>query len=112
MDQPTACCRGGQDAARDLSYCDNCDLLVGLDGYHVLDVARGQGGLVVRDGVVAGAGRVPDCGVRAASLGRREHPLVGISAFGTPVRLAWVKRTWALPGGGVAALVHRDDEDL
>ena len=50
MTEPTSCC-----AARRCSpavYCGNCDLLVGLDGLHVLDV-RG------RRGPSAGAGRVP-----------------------------------------------------
>ncbi|OLT21080.1 hypothetical protein BJF81_15770 [Ornithinimicrobium sp. CNJ-824] len=35
--------------------------------------------------------------MRATSRGRREHRLVDVPAFGTPVRLVWVKRTWACP---------------
>ena len=92
MDHPTSCCRA-QGPASD--YCDNCDLLVGLDGYHVLDVARGPDGLVVRVESPPGPVGCPDCGVRATSRGRREHRLVDIPAFGVPVRLVWVKRTWA-----------------
>ena len=92
MDHPTACCR-----ARGISstYCVNCDLLVGLDGYHVVGVARVADGLVVRVESAPGPVGCPDCGVRAVSRGRREHRLVDIPAFGTPVRLVWVKRTWA-----------------
>ncbi len=37
MSEPTSCCRipgaGG-------AYCENCDLLVGLNGLHVLEVER------------------------------------------------------------------------
>ena len=40
--EPTSCCRA---LCADGPYCHNCDLLVGLDGYHVLDVARGPDGL-------------------------------------------------------------------
>ncbi|WP_238149034.1 transposase family protein [Serinicoccus sediminis] len=105
MDHPTSCCRAlGAGSA----YCDNCDLLVGLAGYHVLDVARGPDGLVVRVESATGPVGCPDCGVRASSRGRREHRLVDIPAFGVPVRLVWVKRTWACGETEVsAALVHR-----
>jgi transposase len=91
MDHPTSCCRalGAADAY--------CDLLVGLDGYHVTSVARAPDGLVVRVEWPPGPVGCPDCGVRATSRGRREHRLVDIPAFGTPVRLVWVKRTWACP---------------
>jgi len=46
MTEPTACC-----AARccsPIAYCDNCDLLVGLDGLHVLDVVDAEEHLRVR----------------------------------------------------------------
>lgn len=41
MPEPTLCCRarGG--------YCDRCDLLVGLDGLHVIGVERDDGGRLV-----------------------------------------------------------------
>jgi transposase len=92
MDNPTSCCAAlGAPSA----YCENCDLLVGLDGYHVVDVARGRDGLVVRVESSPGPVGCPDCGVRATSRGRREHRLVDVPAFGVPVRLVWVKRTWA-----------------
>jgi transposase len=42
MTKPMSCCRGG-------GYCDRCDVLVGLDGLHVIGVDRDQGGgLLVR----------------------------------------------------------------
>ncbi|WP_366942441.1 transposase [uncultured Serinicoccus sp.] len=92
MDHPTLCCRA-QGRASD--YCTNCDLLVGLASYHVVGVERGPDGLVVRVESPWGPVGCPDCGVRASSRGRREHRLVDIPAFGVPVRLVWVKRTWA-----------------
>ena len=92
MDHPTSCCRAVGSVS---AYCDNCDLLVGLAGYRVIGVARGPDGLVVRVESPSGPVGCPDCGVRAVSRGRREHRLVDIPAFGVPVRLVWVKRTWA-----------------
>ena len=43
MSQPTACCRALPPAATTATGpvpCDRCDLLVGLDGYWVIDVVR------------------------------------------------------------------------
>lgn len=34
MSEPTGCC------CASTSYCDHCDLLVGLEGLHVVDVAK------------------------------------------------------------------------
>lgn len=65
-------------------YCLNCDLLVGLQGYHVIDVGRGPEGLVVSVESSPGPVGCPDCGVLASSRGRRRHQLVDIPAFGTP----------------------------
>jgi hypothetical protein len=38
MPEPTACARAR--SYPDSDYCDRCDLLVGLDGFHVIDVAE------------------------------------------------------------------------
>ena len=38
MPEPTSCCRCVGD------YCDRCDLLVGLEGLHVVGVERDDGG--------------------------------------------------------------------
>ena len=44
MSEPTGCCC----ASTPPDYCDHCDLLVGLDGLHVVDVDKtGHGVLVV-----------------------------------------------------------------
>ena len=77
-------------------YCSRCDVLVGLEGYHVIGVpASGDGKLVVEIESAAGPPPgCPGCGVIAASHGRRDHRLVDIPSFGRPTELIWRKRTW------------------
>ncbi len=94
MSEPTACT-----AARchhDSVYCSRCDLLVGLDGLHVLGVERHDDAGVL--GVVVESPPVPmgcrSCGVVAHSHGRRDVTLVDAPCFDRPVRLVRRKRTW------------------
>ena len=72
MPEPTLCCRalGG--------YCDRCDLLVGLQGLHVIGVDRddGSGALTVTVESKPEAMGCPGCGVVAHGHGRREVRLV------------------------------------
>jgi transposase len=75
-------------------YCDRCDLLVGLDGLHVVKVERGDAGLTVTVETQRRRGGCPVCGVVAQSHGRRKVTLVDTPCFGRPVRLVWLKRTW------------------
>jgi transposase len=112
VSEPTACARARScpDSCSDSSYCDRCDLLVGLDGFHVLDVAEydGKRGPWLRV-VVESPGRVmgcSNCGVVAGSHGRSNVTLIDTPCFGRPVRLVWRKRTWrceepACPAGVV-----------
>ena len=112
MSEPTACARARScpDLSSDSSYCGRCDLLVGLDGFHVLDVAEhdGKRGRWLRV-VVESPARVmgcPTCGVVAGSHGRSNVTLIDTPCFGRPVRLVWRKRTWrcdepACPAGVV-----------
>lgn len=95
MSEPTAC-----DAARSCpdSYCDRCDLLLGLNGFHVAGVGvhDGKRGPLLRV-VVESPARVEACracGVVAGSHGRREVRLVDVPCMGRPVELVWRKRTW------------------
>jgi transposase len=96
VSEPTACT--AVRSCPDPRYCDRCDLLVGLPGFHVLAVTEPlDGGLrVVVESASApvGCGR---CGVLAASHGRRDVVLVDAPCFGRPVELVWRKRTWHCP---------------
>jgi transposase len=75
-------------------YCDRCDLLVGLDGLHVVAVAAAGRALTVTVESAARLAGCPACGVVAHSHGRREVTLVDAPCFGRPVRVVWRKRTW------------------
>ena len=75
-------------------YCDHCDVLVGLDGLHVVGVERGDSGLTVMVESAPRPGGCPVCGVVAESHGRRSVTLVDTPCFGRPVKLVWLKRTW------------------
>ncbi len=93
MSEPTAC-----DRARPRSeppcYCDRCDLLVGLDGFHVIDVTERAGVVRVIVETPAQPTGCRTCGVLAYSHGRRDVKLIDVPCFGRPVRLIWRKRTW------------------
>jgi transposase len=100
VSEPTACARARScpDPSSTAAYCDRCDLLVGLEGFHVLDVAErdGKRGPWLRV-VVESAPQVmgcPACGVVAGSHGRSNVTLVDTPCFGRPVQLVWRKRTW------------------
>ena len=97
MSQPTACCRALPPAtttADGAVSCVRCDLLVGLDGYSVIDVVRDDETGRLRVTVESGSALLgcPGCGVIACSRGRREVRLIDIPAFAAPVDLVWRKR--------------------
>lgn len=92
MTEPTACCAARCPAR---AYCDNCDLLVGLGGLHVLEVERGRDRLTVTVESTPTVMGCPRCGVVAVSQGRRDAHLVDAPSFGRPVRVVWRKRTWS-----------------
>ena len=97
MSEPTACARAR--SRPDSSYCDRCDLLVGLDGFHVIEVIEHPRRLQV---VVESAPEPMGCracGVIVGSHGRRDVVLVDVPCFGRPVRLVWRKRTWRCAEG-------------
>lgn len=81
------------------SYCSRCDLLVGLDGVHVLSVGEVATGLEVVVETVPGPHGCPECGAVGVGHGRDEVRLVDIPAFGRPVTIVWRKRRFVCPGG-------------
>lgn len=87
------CCAGGA------GYCDRCDLLVGLDGLHVVAVAADGEGLVVTVESPPARAGCPSCGVIAVSHGRRSVTLIDAPCVGRPVRLVWRKRIWRCADG-------------
>ena len=86
------------------TYCDRCDLLVGLPGLRVIAVERDDRRLTVMVESPPTVAGCRSCGVVSVSHGRRDHVLVDAPAFGRPVRVVWRKRTWrcaeATCGGG------------
>lgn len=94
MNHPTACC----DAPG--SYCARTDRLVGLDGVHVIDVARTGRELVLTIETPARLEGWGVCGVVAVSHGRRTRVLHDIPCAGVPVRIRWRRRTWSCPDPG------------
>lgn len=93
MLKPTACDRARRRSQRPC-YCERCDLLVGLEGFHVIDVADQAGVVRVVVETPPEATGCRTCGVIAHSHGRREVRLIDVPCFGRPVRLIWRKRTW------------------
>ncbi len=111
MTDPTLCCPlSGADAAD--PYCGRCDLLVGLEGYHVVGVDRDGRGLVVTIESSPAPMGCPVCGVVAISHGRRTHEVIDAPCFGWPVVLRWRKRTWTCsePVCPVGTFTERDED--
>lgn len=94
MSEGTACAS----ARRDGCYCTRCDVLVGLEGLHVVaveEVTTERGGRVRVE--VESPARVEGCracGVLARSHGRRMVRLIDTPCFGRPVEVWWRKRVW------------------
>jgi transposase len=91
LTEPTGCVRC---CVRSDSYCERCDLLVGLPDLHVTRVVRDDPGLTVTVESSPALTGCPSCGVIASSHGRRSVVLIDAPAFGRPVRIVWRKRTW------------------
>ena len=96
-------------------YCSRCDLLVGLDGLHVIAVeaVTTRRGIRLRVDVESPA-RVEgcrSCGVLSSSHGRRMVRLIDTPCFGRPVELWWRKRVWRCvePACPAGAFTEQDD---
>src|SRR5215218_2277776 len=89
MPEPTACARAR--SSPDSDYCDRCDLLVGLDGFHIIDVAERED----RRGWRCGRTHLPDRGMDRTrgrshvSVGAADHAgvLVGDRSTASRARL-------------------------
>jgi transposase len=98
-------------------YCSRCDLLVGLDGFHVVRVEErtGRRGSWLRVEIET-ASRAEGCRswwVLAASHGRRTVRLIDTPCFGRPVELLWRKRVWRCAERGCeAGAFTEQQEDL
>ena len=70
------------------------EALLGLDGFRVLEVAEGDGELIVRVESIAEVMVCGGCGRRAESQDRVERAFRDLPCFGRSVRLVWRKRRW------------------
>jgi len=88
MSHPTCCC------SVSLDRCDRCDLLVGLEGFHLMSVARTPDALVLDVESCNQLVGCPGCGVIAQGHGRVVVEVIDAPWAGVPVRIRWHKRRW------------------
>ena len=88
MSHPTCCC------SVSLDRCDRCDLLVGLEGFHLTGVARTSQALVLDIESCDCLAGCPGCGVIAQGHGRVVVEVIDAPWAGVPVRIRWHKRRW------------------
>ena len=88
MSHPTCCC------SVSLDRCDRCDLLVGLEGFHLMSVARTPGALVLDIESCDRCAGCPGCGVIAQGHGRVVVEVIDAPWAGVPARIRWFKRRW------------------
>ena len=88
MSHPTCCC------CASLDRCDRCDLLVGLEGFHLMSVARTPGALVLDVESCNQLAGCPGCGVIAQGHGRMVVEVIDAPWAGIPTRIRWFKRRW------------------
>ena len=88
MSHPTCCC------SVSLDRCDRCDLLVGLEGFHLMSVARTPGALVLDVESCNQLAGCPGCGVIAQGHGRVVVEVIDAPWAGVPARIRWFKRRW------------------
>ena len=115
MTEPMLCCavRGCSPAV----YCGNCDLFVGLEGLHALDVVAAEKRLRVRVESPPGSMGCPTCGVVALSHGWREVQLIRRAVLRPPGHGGVVEKDLevfrgGVPGGGVHRVPCGQDETV
>ena len=88
MSHPTCCC------SVSLDRCDRCDLLVDLEGFHLIAVARRECVLVLDIEACDHFAGCPGCGVSAQGHGRVVVEVIDAPWAGVPARIRWFKRRW------------------
>ena len=88
MSHPTCCCSAS------LDRCDRCDLLVGLEGFHLMSVTRTSQALVLDVESCNQLAGCPGCGVIAQGHGRVVVEVIDAPWAGVPARIRWFKRRW------------------
>ena len=88
MSHPTCCC------SVSLDRCDRCDLLVDLEGFHLIAVARRECGLVLDIESCDHFAGCPGCGVIAQGHGCVVVEVIDAPWAGVPARIRWFKRRW------------------
>ena len=86
MFHPTCCC------SVLLDRCDRCDLLVDLQGFHLMSVARTPNALVLDVELCNQLVGCPGCGVIAQGRGRVVVEVIDAPWAGVPARIRWFKR--------------------
>jgi transposase len=108
MSEPTGCVGC---CPRTDTYCDRCDLLVGLPGLRVIEVVADVARLTISVESPRTEQGCPVCGVIAESHGRRTVRLVDAPCFGRPVRVVWRKRSWECQERACPAGVFTEQHD-
>ena len=88
VSHPTCCC------SVSLDRCDRCDLLVGLEGFHLMSVTRTLQALVLDIESCDCLAGCPGCGVIAQGHGRVVVEVIDAPWAGVPARIRWFKRRW------------------
>ncbi len=91
MSHPTCCC------SVSLDRCDRCDLLVGLEGFHLMSVARTPDALVLDVESCNQLAGCPGCGVIAQGHGRMVVEVIDAPWAGDPVRIRWHNTVLDMP---------------
>ena len=87
MSHPTCCCVS-------LDRCDRCDLLIDLEGFHLMSAARTPQALVLDVESCNQLVGCPGCGVIAQGHGRVVVEVIDAPWAGVPARIRWFKRRW------------------
>ena len=88
MSHPTCCC------SVSLDRCGRCDLLVDLEGFHLMSVTRTLQALVLDVESCNQLVGCPGCGVIAQGNERVVVEVIDVPWAGVPARIRWHKRHW------------------